>query len=226
MTEKFEDLGFAKLDISRAQRTGLPETIYCAGKEKEQLLKILQSFQQQNCSVLGTRCSQEQADFVKKHGLPIKYDKISRIIKLANSSLPSLSGKVAVCTAGTSDLPVAEEAAQVAEFFGAEVNRHFDVGVAGIHRLFAKLEEIRQADVIIAVAGMEGALPGVLAGLVDAPVIAVPTSVGYGAFFQGLAPLLTMINSCAEGVSVVNIDNGFGAAVLACKILRRFTKHD
>lgn len=226
MTEKFEDLGFAKLDISRAQRTGLPETIYCAGKEKEQLLKILQSFQQQNCSVLGTRCSPEQAGFVKEHGLPVVYDKLARIIKLTNSSRPSLKGKIAVCTAGTSDLPVAEEAAQAAEFFGAEVNRHFDIGVAGIHRLFAKLEEIRQADVIIAVAGMEGALPGVLAGLVDAPVIAVPTSVGYGAFFQGLAPLLTMINSCAEGVSVVNIDNGFGAAVLACKILRRFTKHD
>ena len=123
-------------------------------------------------------------------------------------------------------MPVAEEAAQVAAFFGAEVDRHFDVGVAGIHRLFAKLEEIRKADVVIAIAGMEGALAGVIAGLVEVPVVAVPTSIGYGASFNGLVPLLTMLNSCAEGVSVVNIDNGFGAAVLACRILRRLNKND
>ncbi len=221
MADTYTDLGFAKLDMSRAERTGMPETVYCAGKTKEQLVEILKAFQRSKCSVLGTRCSAEQAEFVKSAGIDADYDVASKTIKVIVSPMPKLNGRVAVCTGGTADLPVAEEAAQVAEFFGAKADRHFDVGVAGIHRLFAKLEEIRKADVVIAVAGMEGALAGVIAGLVDVPVIAVPTSVGYGASFNGLAPLLTMLNSCAEGVSVVNIDNGFGAAVLACRILRR-----
>lgn len=220
MTDTFEDLGFAKLDITRSKRTGLNETIYCPGKNNQQLLQILKIFQEKNCAVLGTRCSESQAEFVKAAGLPVKFDEISKIITLSNGCNPALNGKIAVCTGGTADLPVAEEAAQVAEFFGAAVDRHFDVGVAGIHRLFAKIDEIRTADVVIAVAGMEGALAGVVAGLVEAPVIAVPTSVGYGASFNGLSPLLTMLNSCAEGVSVVNIDNGFGAAVLACRMLK------
>ena len=170
---------------------------------------------------MGTRCSQEQADFVKTEGLAIEYDECSQTLVLKSGTMAQLKGRIAVCTGGTADLPVAEEAARTAEFFGAKVDRFYDVGVAGIHRLFAKLEEIRKAEIIIAVAGMEGALAGVLAGLVEAPVIAVPTSVGYGASFNGLSALLTMLNSCAEGISVVNIDNGFGAAVTACKILRR-----
>lgn len=225
MSDCYEDLGFAKLDMSRKERTGLPETIYCAGKNKRQLVEILKAFADKKCSVLGTRCSEEQAEFVKAAGLSVDYDETSKIITLNLGDKSKLNGRIAVCTGGTADLPVAEEAAKVAEFFGAEVDRHFDVGVAGIHRLFAKLEEIRKADAVIAVAGMEGALAGVIAGLVEVPVIAVPASVGYGASFNGLAPLLTMLNSCAEGVSVVNIDNGFGAAVLACRILRRLSKN-
>jgi len=218
--ENFAELGFAKLDLCRRRRTGLNETVYCPGKTREQLVKILQTFQEKGCAVLGTRCTAEQAEFVKKSGLSVDYDEISRILTLNNGAVQTLSGRIAVCTGGTADIPVAEEAAKTAEFFGADVARYYDVGVAGIHRLFAKLEDIRQADVIIAAAGMEGALAGVIAGLVDVPVLAVPTSVGYGASFNGLAPLLTMLNSCAEGISVVNIDNGFGAAVLACRILR------
>ena len=221
MADSFAELGFAKLDLSRKDRTGMPETIYCAGKTKEQLAKILKTFAEQKIAVLGTRCSQEQADFVKTEGLAIEYDECSKTLVLKSGTMAQLKSRIAVCTGGTADLPVAEEAARTAEFFGAKVDRFYDVGVAGIHRLFAKLEEIRKAEIIIAVAGMEGALAGVLAGLVEAPVIAVPTSVGYGASFNGLSALLTMLNSCAEGISVVNIDNGFGAAVTACKILRR-----
>lgn len=220
MAENFLDIGFAKLDMTRNERTGMGETIFCPGKDKEQLVKILAAFQEKNCPVLGTKCSKEQYEHVLRSGLAAEYDEVSRTITLTNGHKLCLQGRIAVCTAGTADIPVAEEAARVAEFFGAAVDRHFDVGVAGIHRLFAKLEAIRKADVVIAVAGMEGALASVVAGLVSAPVIAVPTSVGYGASFNGLSPLLTMLNSCAEGISVVNIDNGFGAAVQACRILR------
>ena len=226
MADTFEDLGFAKLDMSRSERTGMPETVYCAGKSKEQLAGILKAFQDKNCSVLGTRCSPEQASFVEASGLDVEYDAVSKTVVLTGGKKTELNGHVAVCCGGTADIPVAEEAARTAAFFGAAVERHFDVGVAGIHRLFAKLDSIREADVVIAVAGMEGALAGVVAGLVKTPVIAVPTSVGYGASFNGLAPLLTMLNSCAEGVAVVNIDNGFGAAMLACRILRRLQRHD
>lgn len=215
----YSDIGFAKLDLSREGRTGLPETIYCAGKTNEQLLKILQTFQEKGVAVLGTRCSKEQYDFVIGSGLPLEYDELSRVIKLGDNKA-KISGVLAVCAAGTADLPVAEEAALVAEFTGITVERYYDVGVAGLHRLLSKIEQIKKADVIIAVAGMEGALPSVVAGLVSAPVIAVPTSVGYGASFQGLTALLAMLNSCAEGVSVVNIDNGFGAAMVARKMLR------
>ncbi len=225
MTNSFADLGFAKLDIPRKERTGMNETVYCAGKTKEQLVQILQAFSDRGCTVLGTRCSPEQADFVKSAGLAVKYDKQSAILVLGQSIGPCLPGRIAVCTGGTADLPIAEEAARTAEFFGATVDRCYDIGIAGIHRLFAGLDEIRKADTVIAVAGMEGALPGVLAGLIEAPVIAVPTSVGYGASFKGLSALLTMINSCAEGISVVNIDNGFGAAVQACRLLRMIKRH-
>lgn len=227
MENKFDDIGFAKLDTTRQNRTGMAETIYCPGKTNEQLLKILRSFHEKGIAVLGTRCTTEQFAYVKDKSLPLEYDPTSRIIKLTAAPMHKLPGRVAVCTGGTADLPVAEEAAQVAEFFGATVDRHFDVGVTGIHRLLSKIEDIRKADVIIAVAGMEGALSTVLAGLVEAPVISVPTSVGYGASFHGLSALLTMLNSCAEGISVVNIDNGFGAGVLACRILRMLErKHD
>lgn len=220
MTDNYTDIQFAKLDMSRQERTGLPETIFCAGKTNEQLLGILQTFQAKNCSVLGTRCSQEQADFIKANQLSVNYDKTSKIITLGAPLAAVKNASVAVCCAGTADLPVAEEAAQTLEFFGVKVVRHYDVGVAGLHRLLSKIDSIRQSDCIIAVAGMEGALASVVAGLVKSPVIAVPTSVGYGASLGGLSALLAMLNSCAEGVSVVNIDNGFGAAVQAFRILK------
>ena len=220
MTEKFVDLGFAKLDISRHNRTGLNETVFCAGKTPSQLLKILQTFQQQNRAVLGTKCSREKYEYVTAAGVAAKYDEVSGLIFLDNGVTPqALAGTAAVCTGGTADIPIAEEAARTIEFLGGKVERYYDVGVA-LHRLLDKLEDIRRADVIVAAAGMEGALGSVLGGLVEAPVIAVPTSVGYGASFGGLAALLTMLNSCAEGISVVNIDNGYGAGVLACKILK------
>ena len=226
-SEKFDDIGFAKLDVSREQRTGTSEAIFCPGKTKEQLLKILETFARNKCSVMGTKCSKEQAEYVMagfkkgKKRASIDYCETSRILKMKlGEKRPEYRGTIAVCCAGTADLPIAEEAAQTAEFFGAKVDRHYDVGIAGLHRLLSKIDTIRKADVVIAVAGMEGALAGVIAGLTKSPVVAVPTSVGYGASFNGLSPLLTMLNTCAEGVSVVNIDNGFGAAVSACRMLR------
>ena len=221
MNDVYSDIGFAKLDLSRSDRTGMPETVYCAGKTKEQLLEILKTFHEKGMAVLGTRCSPEHWDFIKGSGLPLEYHESARIIILNEKRKKTvLNGMLAICAAGTADLPVAEEAALTAAFFGADVRRHYDIGITGLHRLISKIDDIRKADVIIAVAGMEGALPSVVAGLVKAPVIGLPTSVGYGASFQGLSALLTMINSCAEGVSVVNIDNGFGAAAQACRILR------
>ena len=221
------DLGFARLDLSRPRRTGMGETIYCPGKTAEQLVAILRAFAEADQAVLGTRCTPEQARAVTEAGLAADYDATGRTLILGSSAAPTL-GRVIVLTGGTADVPVAEEAARTATFFGAEVTRCYDVGVAGLHRLLGRLDEVRAADVIIAVAGMEGALGSVVSGLVEAPVIAVPTSVGYGAAFEGLAPLLSMLNSCAEGLAVVNIDNGFGAAVMACRILRlanRKTSH-
>lgn len=214
------DLGFARLDLARAERTGLPETVYCPGKTAAQLTDILNAFRASDTAVLGTRCSAEQFEYLRARGIEAAYDPVSHLLSCRSSVMPRLPGKVAVCTGGTADIPVAEEAAQTVEFFGAEAVRQFDVGVAGLHRLLDRIGSIREAQVVIAVAGMEGALGSVIAGLVKAPVIAVPTSVGYGASFQGIAPLLAMLNSCAEGMTVVNIDNGFGAAVLACRILR------
>ena len=207
----YEDLGFAKLDHHRALRSGFGEVIYCAGKTTEQVVRIFQSFAERKSNCLGTRGTKEQYEAV--------YDEVSRTIAL-QYRVPELEGRVAVCTGGTSDIPVAEEAARTAEFFGCYVDRIYDVGVAGIHRLLSKTEQIRKANCVVAIAGMEGALAGVIAGLVDKPVIAVPTSVGYGANMQGMAALLTMINSCAEGVAVVNIDNGFGAGYMSAQINR------
>lgn len=216
--EQSLDLEYAKLDLSRPERTGMPETVYCAGKTDAQLVGILRAFAERGTAVLATKCSPQQAETVRAEGLPVRYDAISRVLELGDPQSSRL-GRVAVCTGGTSDMPVAEEAARTASFYGAEVARFYDIGVAGLHRLLASLGDIRKADVVIAVAGMEGALASVVAGLVGCPVIAVPTSVGYGAAFQGLAPLLGMLTSCAEGVTVVNIDNGFGAAVAACRML-------
>ncbi len=218
--DQFHDLGFAKLDMTRTNRTGLSETVYCPGKTREQLCKIMRAFQVAGTQVLGTKCSPEQFTFLREQAVPVEYDETSKLLTSPWGNAPKLDGLVAVCTGGTADIPVAEEAARTAEFFGAKVERHFDVGVAGLHRLLAKLDDIRKADIVIAVAGMEGALGSVLAGLVEAPLVAIPTSVGYGANFGGVAPLLAMLNSCAEGMSVVNIDNGFGAGVLACRMLR------
>ena len=218
--DKIKDLGFAKLDLSRSERTGQSETVFCPGKPPEQLADIMRAFREENIAVLGTKCSREQADFLKKNQISATYDSISGILCSDWGERHNLSGKVAVCTGGTADIPAAEEAAKTIEFHGAKVTRHYDVGVAGLHRLLGQIEEIRSADVIVVAAGMEGALGSVVAGLTDAPVIAIPTSVGYGASFEGIAPLLAMLNSCAEGMSVVNIDNGFGAGVLACRILR------
>lgn len=218
--DRFRDLGFAKLDMTRTERTGLSETVYCPGKTADQLTEIMQAFQVAGTRVLGTKCSAEQFAFLRERSIPVEYDKVSRLLTSSWGKASKLAGHIAVCTGGTADIPVAEEAARTAAFFGAEVERHFDVGVAGLHRLLARLDDIRKADVVIAVAGMEGALGSVLAGLIEAPLVAVPTSVGYGANFGGMTPLLAMLNSCAEGMSVVNIDNGFGAGVLACRMIR------
>ncbi|MGN0844113.1 MAG: nickel pincer cofactor biosynthesis protein LarB [Kiritimatiellia bacterium] len=215
------DFEFAKPDFTRRQRTGMNETIFCPGKTERQLERILRRFREADVRVLGTKCSQEQAAYLRRCELPVVYDPVSRLLYSLWGEPESLNGRIAVCTGGTADVPVAEEAAGTAMFLGAAVDRFFDIGVAGLHRLLSKIEEIRRADVVIAVAGMEGALGSVLSGLVDAPLVAVPTSVGYGAGFGGVAPLLAMLNSCAEGMTVVNIDNGFGAAVSACRMLRK-----
>ncbi len=215
----YEDLDFAKIDHHRKLRSGFGEVIFCSGKATSHLIEIYKSFYEKNIDVLGTRASVEQFEAVKKHVPIVEFDEMAKTLMIKRN-ISEKTGCVAICTGGTSDIPVAEEAAKTAEFFGSNVIRVFDVGVAGIHRLFDKIELIRQANCIVAVAGMEGALPGVLAGLVDKPVIAVPTSIGYGANFGGLSALLTMLNSCAEGIAVVNIDNGFGAGYMATQINR------
>lgn len=217
----YEDLGYAKLDLHRRTRSGYPEVVFCQGKENAYLTGIFKTLYEKNGLVMGTRASSEQAELVKEVLPSAEYDPVSRILKAATpgSILPQ-KGRIAVCSGGTADIAAAEEAAQTAEFFGARVDRIYDVGVSGLHRLLSRLEQIRKANVVIAVAGMEGALAGVLAGLVENPVIAVPTSVGYGANFGGVSALLTMINSCANGITVVNIDNGYGAGYVASQINR------
>ena len=217
--EPFQEMGYAKLDTHREVRSGFPEVIFCSGKADEHLLQIFGKLYEENGEVFGTRASREQYELLKNVYPQVQYDSISHIIKVEKPG-KKLQGLIAVCTAGTADIPVAEEAAQTAEYFGSYVERGFDVGVSGIHRLLSRLEVIQKANCIVAVAGMEGALASVLGGLVDKPVIAVPTSVGYGASFHGLSALLTMINSCANGVATVNIDNGYGAGYLATQINR------
>lgn len=215
----YEDLGFAKLDHHRKLRQGFEEVIYCSGKTSDQLTKIYHRLNEEQIDVLGTRASKEQYEAVRAVVPDVKYDETSKILRLFHRPRGK-SGKIVVCTGGTADIPVAEEAAQTAEFFGAGVTRLYDVGVAGIHRLLLNMDHFTDATCVIAVAGMEGALAGVVAGLVDVPVIAVPTSVGYGASFGGLSALLTMLNSCANGITTVNIDNGYGAAYVATQINR------
>lgn len=213
----FKDIDIAKLDFQRKNRRGFPETIFCQGKEDFALVEIFKAFDKRQQSVIGTRASQRQYELVSKAIPHASYDKTARIISLKYEETPQI-GNIAICTGGTADLFVAEEAALTAEFFGAKVNRFYDVGVSGLHRMLNKIDEIKQANVIVAIAGMEGALATVMAGLVDKPIIAVPTSVGYGASFNGISALLTMLSTCAEGISVVNIDNGYGAAYTACQI--------
>ena len=217
-TAPYEDLGFAKIDSHRAIRQGAAEVIYGAGKTPEQISAIARSMKERGQErILITRLSEDKLEQLPPE-LGVRYVDDARIGFIGDLPLPNGIGKVVVATGGTNDIPVAEEAAVTAEFFGNEVVRLYDVGVAGLHRLLAHKEEIMSASVIIAIAGMEGALASVIGGLADCPVIAVPTSVGYGASFHGLSALLSMLNSCASGVSVVNIDNGFGAGYLASMI--------
>ena len=217
LLEGIDDIGFASLDLSRNKRNGFPEIIYGEGKTKEQIEKIIGSLEKENLPVLATRVNNEKGQYLLEkipHGF---YYETARAFVVNPSPIHS-EHYIAVVTAGTSDMPVAEEAAITAETFGNPVKRIYDVGVAGIHRLFNRLDDIRGASVIIVIAGMEGALVSVVAGLVDVPVIAVPTSVGYGSNLQGLTTLMSMLTSCASGVTVVNIDNGFGAAYSASMI--------
>ena len=232
-TLPYDDIGTARLDLHRPLRQGLPEVVFCQNKTPDQVLAILERLGQHHERVLATRVTPDLAAVVQsqltlsgnQHKMAyVNYDAVSRLLTLTRASVPpplADAPYVLVVSGGTSDLPVAEEAAQTAEFLGDRVLRAFDVGVAGIHRLLDEREHLFGADVVISVAGMEGALTSVVGGLVDCPVIGVPTSVGYGAHFGGLAPLLGMLNSCAPGVAVVNIDNGFGAGLYAHLILRR-----
>lgn len=216
----YENLGFAKVDHHRKNRQGFPEVIYGEGKTKEQILSIIDAIKSKGNNVLVTRISKDKADYILQVNPELIYNDVAQILfwkKDTYSNEPD-QGYIAIVCAGTSDLKVAEEAAVTAEALGSQVRRFYDVGVAGIHRLFDNIEQIQQATVSVVVAGMEGALPSVVGGLVSHPVIAVPTSVGYGANFHGLSALLTMLNSCASGISVVNIDNGFGGAYNAVLI--------
>jgi NCAIR mutase (PurE)-related protein len=216
-------LGFATLDLQRAARTGLPEVVYGEGKPADRIAAILTEMKAAGHAGMVTRLTEEKAAAVRAIHPAAVWHPIARILHLPSAEhpkAPQVKGTIAVVAAGTSDLPVAEEAAVTAEIFGNPVSRHWDVGVAGIHRILDARETIQAASVVIVVAGMEGALASVVAGMIDRPIIGVPTSVGYGAAFGGLAALLGMLNSCAPGVSIVNIDNGFGAAAQATKINR------
>ncbi|MGI6188673.1 MAG: nickel pincer cofactor biosynthesis protein LarB [Clostridiales bacterium] len=217
----FEDLGFAKLDHHRQLRNGYPEVIYCQGKKLDHIQAIVERMAARGqVNILATRAGRDVYEAVKKVVPDAEFHELARIVTVRRVQIPPLKGKIAVVSAGTSDLPVAEEAAVTAEVLGNTVERMYDVGVAGLHRLLANARTLNEANVIIVVAGMEGALASVVGGLVDKPVIAVPTSVGYGANFGGLSALLCMLNSCASGVAVVNIDNGFGAGYMASTINR------
>jgi NCAIR mutase (PurE)-related protein len=222
----YEDLGFARIDNHRSLRRGVPEVIYCQGKTKAQVTEITRHMLKNGTNVMGTRACLETFHEVKLIASDARYYETARIFAVQREKVIQSKGTIAVVTAGTSDIPVAEEAAVTAEVFGNPVERLYDVGVAGIHRLLMNMNVLQSARVIIVVAGMEGALASVVGGLVDKPVVAVPTSVGYGANFHGLSALLAMLNSCAGGVSVVNIDNGFGGAYVAHQINRLGEKEE
>ena len=216
-----EILPYARLDFGRAARTGFGETVYGPGKTPAQLAEIFAAFRRRRIRVMATRVTDEQCAAVAALGLAAEHDAASRtLVSLWGRRPRRAAGAVAVLTGGTADLPVAEECAKTVEFNGGEAMRFYDVGVAGLHRLLGVIDEVRRAKVVVAVAGMEGALPSVVAGLVRAPVVAVPTSTGYGCGAGGVAAALAMLNSCAEGVSVVNVDNGFGAALVAMRMVR------
>ncbi len=215
----YEDLGFARVDHHRALRRGFPEVIFGEGKSADQITQIMKAMLAQGANVLVTRVDSAKAETVRKDIEASVYDDISRTLTVRQQEVsPKGRGQVLVLAAGTSDIPVAEEAAITAEMIGSRVERLFDVGVAGLHRLLDHFQLMREATVLVVVAGMEGALPSVVGGMVDKPVVAVPTSVGYGVSFKGLAALMAMLNSCAPGIAVVNIDNGFGAGYLAALI--------
>ncbi|MEK7475548.1 MAG: nickel pincer cofactor biosynthesis protein LarB [Candidatus Coatesbacteria bacterium] len=217
----FEDMGFARLDFHRELRTRSPEVVFCEGKSLGQSEAVIRSLVRRSGRALATRAPEALADRLRGAGLRVAYDRDSRVL-VAGKAVPAPAhGLVGVLCAGTSDIPVAEEAARTAEFLGVRVQRHYDAGVAGLHRLFAARKLLGAADALVVAAGMEGALPSVVGGLTDRPVVAVPTSVGYGASYRGLAALLAMMNACAPGIAVVNIDNGFGAGYYAAMIARR-----
>jgi hypothetical protein len=216
----YEDLEFAKIDTHRALRKGFPETIFCQGKTIPQIIKILEVMVKRDYSILATKANKKIFTAVKKIYPDAEYNELAKTIVIKREQLKPKKGKILVITAGTSDISVAEEAVVTAELMGNKVEKAYDVGVAGVHRLFDIKDRIFDANVIIVIAGMEGALASIVGGLTASPVIAVPTSVGYGASFKGIAPLLTMMNTCAEGVVVVNIDNGFGAGYFASLINR------
>ncbi|MBI2542457.1 nickel pincer cofactor biosynthesis protein LarB [Candidatus Woesearchaeota archaeon] len=210
----FEDLSFAKLDHHRALRKGFPEVVFCQNKTTKQVAAIVKKLAERNSQVLATRATEEMFNEARKHFKNAQYNEISKTM-IINKNKKLKKGRIIVLSAGTSDMPVAEEAAVVAEAMGSHVERIYDVGVAGLHRLLSSKEKIDDANVLVVVAGMDGVLPSVVSGIFGKPIIAVPTSVGYGASFKGIAPLLTMLNSCSPGVVVVNIDNGFGAGYFA-----------
>jgi NCAIR mutase (PurE)-related protein len=214
----FEDLGFAKVDLHRNLRNGYPEVIYSQGKSIEQIKKIVEKLMESESNIMATRADRTVYEGIREVTEDAVYYEMARIVVVKRRELVLSDKTIAVVTAGTSDIAVAEEAAVTAETMGNRVNRIYDVGVAGIHRLFARTDDLMNANVLIVAAGMEGALASVVGGIVDKPIIAVPTSIGYGASFGGLAALLTMLNSCSSGVGVVNIDNGFGAGYLASMI--------
>ncbi|MFN3479405.1 MAG: nickel pincer cofactor biosynthesis protein LarB [Thermodesulfovibrionales bacterium] len=220
-TLPYEDLGFARLDNHRSLRKGSPEIIFGQGKTKQQVLKIVDSLVSNGNDAIVTRTDKETYNYLKKRHKRAVFNEKARMVVVRNRKLERKEGLILVISAGTSDIPVAEEAAFTAEVLGNRVERLYDVGVAGIHRLFDKIDLLMSASVLIVVAGMEGALPSVIGGLVEAPVIAVPTSIGYGASFGGITALLAMLNSCSSNVAVVNIDNGFGAGYIASVINRK-----
>lgn len=215
------DLGFAHVDTDRPRRKGMPEAVYCQGKTVEQLVRIMSALIKSGQDVVGTRATPEQYKAVRKRIPRAVYNTHARIITVDVGKRPKPAGLVCVVSAGTTDIPVAEEAAIIAERMGAKVERIYDVGVAGLHRLMKHLPLIRTARAVVVVAGMEGALPSVVGGLIDRPIIAVPTSIGYGTGIHGLSAMLAMLNSCAPGITVVNIDNGFGAGAAAAMINRQ-----